>query len=77
MPLSKAVDRERSSFEASREHELTLQRTMEKELHTLEMQHQELRTKVNERNRLHESIAGYKIEIETFHARVKVIHPEI
>jgi hypothetical protein len=48
-----------------------MQRTMQNELHALEMKHQELEMKAKERDRLQQSIADFKGEVSGYLNRVK------
>lgn len=48
-----------------------MQRTMQNELHAIEMKHQELEMKVKERDRLQQSIADLKGEVSSYLNRVK------
>ena len=54
-----------------------MQRTMQNELHALEMKHQELEMKAKERDRLQQTIADLKGEVSSCLNRVKAskMHP--
>lgn len=66
------MERERVNLTGNREHERTLQRTMENEIHELQLKNGELKAKAKERDNLQQSIATFKREIESLQDRIKV-----
>lgn len=67
-----AAERARSNLQLTKDQELGHQRTMENELHDLQLKNSELRSKVKERESLQASISNLRREIEALQIRVKV-----
>ena len=68
----KTADRARQHLISAREQDLAHQRSLENELHALELKNAELRNKVKDRDAIHASIEGMKREVISHQQRSKV-----
>lgn len=69
---STAAERARSHLQQTKDKELAHQRTMENELHDLQLKNGELKSKAKDRDNLQTLIANNKREIDALQSRVKV-----